>query len=285
MHNLMHNYDFMHITGLKVLPMRLEIAPHLSIVPYTGGSMEEKPSLDEVLDYAKAQIKNFIRKKAYNLPREHQEEIEQECFLSIIKKYHDITADGGWRSLIYQKANGVVLDYIKEGKGDEFSRSSVSKKGFHRANVYLNSNDEETDFSQFLGQQGHFTEAELDIKINWDLVSRLASKDLMLHVYAKHLLGHSLEQIALVFNKEHARIGQYVEEFVSRFDDPEYADCAWFKQTCYAFGLCEKLGLPNVDQGSGWQLKPVDLNDLKPHAAILEQQSQMTMFMDDQNDA
>lgn len=266
------------ITGLQVLPLRLEIPSHLSIVPYAGESMEVKPSLEEVLDYAKAQIKNFIRKKAYNLPREHQEEIEQECFLSIIKKYNEITADGGWRSLVYQKANGVVLDYIKEGKGDEFSRTSVNKKGFHRANVYLNSNDEETDFSQYLGQQGHFTDSEAEIKINWDLVAKMASGDIRLHVYAKHLLGHSLEQIALVFNKEHARIGQYVEEFISRFDDPEYADCKWFKQTCFAFGLCEKLGLPAVDQGLGWSLVAVDLNDLKPHADILERRAQMDFF-------
>lgn len=250
-----------------------------NLLKATGERQMEKPSLDEVLSYAKNQVRYFISKKASKYPKEFKEEIEQECYLSIIIKYNEIEAERGWKSLVYQKAHGVVQDYIKIGKGDEFSKLSVNNKNFRRAKITRNEDNEETEFSQFLGQNGIYTEDPSEtVDIKWDLISRLASQDIRLRCFAMHLIGHTLEQIALVVGKEHSRVGQYIQEFIERFDDPEYSSCGWFLQTCFAFGLCEKLGIPNIDQQLGHQLPKVDLNDLNPHFTVLNNRAQMSLF-------
>lgn len=258
----------------------------------------EKPSLDEVLLYAKPMVWQWIAKLAQKIPKEQQDEIEQEAYVRLVKKYPEIQAQG-WKSLVYNHCRGAVLDYLKHGKGFEEDSWSLQKPEevgqvhagkMHSRISLLNSDDEDVSIDQVAGQNGVFDGFDMDkIEINWELLARLASKDKCIHAFALHLRGVTLDQMAPVLGVEIARAGQLVQAFVDRFDDPEHADCPWFKQTCYALGISELLGMGLLDQSGvrigglefisiGWNLKPVDLDSLEPAQWIKEKNSQMSLL-------
>lgn len=229
-----------------------------------GLIMEENgPSIQEVLDYTKKMILFFIAKKAKHLPYEQKEEIQQIAYLKLIEKFPEIRSEG-WKSLIYQKCNGIVLDYLKLGTGFEDDTDN------HRVEL-VNSDGDDVSVDQVAGIYGVSSPELQKVNINWDLLSKLASRDLPLRAFSKQLLGIPLKTIGPNLDVEIARADQLVKEFISRFDDPEFADCAWFKQCCYALGISELLGLPNepiylddADYMIGENLDPVNLYDEEP---------------------
>lgn len=259
-------------------------------------SKATKPSLDEVIKYATPQIRKFIGKFAADLPMEQREEIEQDGILRIIRAYDNLDVSLGWKSFIYTHCEGSVKDYLRFGKGFHESRWSLALKPGEdtkfgrkiRDRVSLEFDGESIDIDQIIGAHGVFSEMKFDeVQIRWELVARMASQDEVLHAFAKSLLGYGIEQMAPVFGLCRARVGQLIQAFVERFDDPDLADCPWFKQTCYAFGICTHLGMKDIDQSEvmgfsiGWGLPQVDLDDLKPCLQILEDQSQMNFFGED----
>ncbi len=271
---------------------KIETIPLFSMTPPEGGIV--KPSIDEVLQYTKSNVRKIISDKASMLPKEQREEIEQEAYFRIIKKYPEIEPEG-WKSLVYNHCRGAVLDYIKQGTGFEEDRKSLQNndiegaspgKIFDRMSMQ-NSDNEDLSVDQIVGQQGIFNQFDMDkVEINWELVSRLASQDECLHAFAKSLRGITLDQIAPVFGVKIARAGQMVQAFIDRFDDTEYAACPWFKQCCLALGISELLGLPKIDQSNilgfniGWNLPPVDIDSIEPCKWIKENNSQMS-FVDE----
>lgn len=290
---------FKALCGLMTAARKLEQMTFPSMAPVQGDWME-KPSLDEVLSYGKKMVRHWIRKKAKNAPLEQQEEMEQEAFIRLMTKYPEIETEKGWKSLVYQHCRGAVLDYDKGGHGFEDDSWSIQKPeeagavhaGKMQTRVSLNDSDgDDVSIEQVLGQNGAFSMFDPQkVSINWELVARLASQDEFLHAFAKFLRGVTLEEMAPVFGVKVARAGQLVQAFVARFDDPEHADCPWFKQTCFALGISEHLGMGLADQSGvrigglefaslGWNLNPVDLDDNSPSQAIRETQSQMS-FMD-----
>ena len=258
--------------------------------------MQEKPSIDEVLAYAEPIIQKFISQHAIDLPYEQKDEIKQSARLRILQAYQNLDADAGWRAFAYIHARGAVLDYLKFGKGFQEQGWSLRKEeengSRNQLKIFMRMDLRQTDSSedafnidQALGMNGVYseqdTEKEIDaIEINWDLLSRMAAKDQELHVFAKYIRGIGLEQMAPVFALKRARIGQLIQSFVERFDDPERADEPWFKQTCFALGICKLLGMPQVDQSDvlgfkvGWNYEPVNLDSLEPHYSIVEANSQ-----------
>lgn len=235
----------------------------------------KKPSIDEVLAYGKPLLKMFIAERAGDCPPEHQREIEQEGYLRLIEAYPDLEKDAGWKSYVYTHCRGTVLDYLKAGVGFQECRWTIAKeedadsrfttKINHRLSL-VDATGDDVSIEQVLGVNGIFDEVDLDdIEIRWELVARMASIDDGIHAFAKHILGQTIEQIAPTFGLKRARVGNMIEDFKNRFDNPAYAD-PWFLQTCYAFGICEYLGLPDVDQSEvvgysvGWTLTPVDLS-------------------------
>jgi len=258
----------------------------------------EKPDyVKHVLEYAKPILNDLAGQFANKICAEQFEEIRQDAFLRLWRKYPRIEADKGWRSLVYNHCRGAVLDYLKHGKGFQEERWSIQKPeevgdvhvGKLQSRVPLTSSDgEDICIDQIVGQNGIFDELNVDrIEIDWDLVAKLASQDECLHAFAKNLRGVTLEKIAPVFGIEIARAGQLVQAFIERFDDPEHADCPWFKQTCFALGICEVLGMPNVDQTKilgfsvGHGLAPVDLDTTQPMKYVLERDAQQSFFQDE----
>lgn len=253
------------------------------------GEIMEKPSLDEVLLYARLAVRATIskKKKARSAPREQQDEMLQAAYERILEKYPEIEAES-WKSYVYTHSRGAVLDYLKSGEGFAEKRWSLQKpedvgnthvgKINERVSLH-NSAGEDVSLDQVVGQFGVFNELQLDrIKINWDLVSRMSSQDECLRAFAMHLRGITLDAMAPVFGVKVARAGQLVQAFVDRFDDPVHTDCPWFKQCCFALGLCDRLGVPNIDQSKimgfsiGWGLPAVDL-DFAPEPEESKQKS------------
>jgi hypothetical protein len=230
------------------------------------------PTKQEVLEYAKPLLRKFISENAADLPYEHKQEIEQSGYLRILSHYDVIDAGAGWKSFVYNHCRGAVLDYLKAGHGFQENRWTIAKqegknsrfktKIRERVSV-VNSDDESLGIDALAGLFGIFDELDLPrIEIRWELVAKMASQDKVIHAFAKHILGQTIEQIAPTFGKERARAGQMVQAFIARFDDSSQLtekNRQWFLQTCYAFGLCGILGLEDIDQGVAHTLEPVDL--------------------------
>jgi RNA polymerase sigma factor (sigma-70 family) len=256
---------------------------------------KEKPSLDQVIKYATPLIKKFIGECATNLPEEQREEILQDAYLRIVTAYKELDPDKGWKSFVWNHSRGAVFDYLKFGKGFHEQRWSIQKEESHGSqNVnkikdriqVVNSEDEDQSIDQTLGQHGIFSSFDSEININWDLVARMASIDDALHAFAMHLLDFSQEEIAPKFAACRTSVGGLIQSFVQRFDDPELNDCEWFKQTCRAFGIADKMGIDGDMHSNknimgiavGWSLKPVDLYSTKP---LYADEVQMNFFGDD----
>jgi RNA polymerase sigma factor (sigma-70 family) len=258
--------------------------------------MAKKPTFDEVVAYATPLIRKIITESAPDAPREHQEEIQQEVFKRLWQAYATLDADGGWKSYVYNHCRGGVLDYMKFGKGFQESKWSLhgeTKKGrapkMTRRSDLTHDPEDEPDIDTALGAAGVFAEMVCDpVLINWALVARLSSKYEELHAFAKYLRGYSVEEIAPHFGLCRTRVSQLIQAFIGWFDDPDRADDPWFKQICFALGVCRHLGMAEIDQATmthsgarmrmGWDLVPVDLDDLSEHHSLKEQASQMSLF-------
>ena len=225
----------------------------------------------------------FISKKAPDLPQEQKDEIEQVAYLRILKRFEDIEADRGWKSFVHNHCRGAVLDYLRFGDGFQEQRWTIAKteqtgsknitKIRDRISFYNDDEDEDSDMDAVLGRHGvtsdNSTSNEVEkgeVVINWDLVSRMATIDSHIHIFAKYLRGFQLEELAAIFNFSKARIGQIIEEVGRNMDDGAHNNNPWVCQSIYAFGLCEKFGMTNRDQSEvfgyiiGWNAKPTDLD-------------------------
>ena len=231
-----------------------------------------------MLAYAKFMIDHFVRKKAMDVPVEHKEEMQQEAFERILKSYARLDASKGWKSFVFNHCRGAVMDYQKFGKGFAEDRWSLQKASKKRASstrmtqrLDLDRDDQNLTLDGVLMSAGIFAQIDQDpVHIKWDLVSRMAAQDEVIHIFAKFIRGFEILELAEFFDLSRSRIFQIVELFVARFDDPDLIDDPWFKQTCYAFGLCRKLGMKDQDQSEiyrmsiGWSFKPIDLDAKEP---------------------
>lgn len=266
-----------------------------------------KPTIQEVIDYARPIAGKLISEKAADAPREHKDEIEQCVMLRLIEAYPGLDESKGWKSFVYNHTRGAILDYLKFGDGFAEQRWSLRDgepeegedpapvkvpKLTSRVELYRDGEkDDAFDIDRALGQHSIFHELDVESPvIKWELLARLASKDEHLHAFAKYLRGISIEDMAPVFGVVRTRVSQMIQAFLDRFDDGEHAECQWFMQTCYALGVSRLLGMPDepvrYPSGNhvGFNLNPVDLDSVKPHHYLLEQASQMEMKFDEQEE-
>lgn len=246
----------------------------------------EKPTREEVVKYAKPLARKFIARFASDLPHEQKQEVEQNAYARVLKAYDGIEADRGWKSFVHNHCRGAVLDYLRFGEGYAEERWTIAKtektgsqnagKIRDRITTYSAEDDEDGDFEAMLGKNGAVSpfggsspnDAEkTEVTIKWDLVSRMASTDPHLLVFAKWLRGFQFDELAFIFDLSKARIGQIIDDFGKRLDDGTLAKNPWVCQAVYAFGLCTKFGLPDVDQSQifgltsiGNNADPVDLD-------------------------
>ena len=234
-----------------------------------GGQMQSepklKPSINEVLNYAKNQVKIQIYKKAAHLPREQHEEIEQEAMTRVWTSYEKLDPNLGWKSFIQKHCFGAVLDYLKGGLND-----TENEVGMQRAEIISKEEGEPLSVDETAGFFGVFDELYKTTSImkpNWDLLSRLAGKDDDLHIVCKVLLGYSQEQIAEQIGGGDAskelsreRISQRVREFMTALDDPMNLFNPKIEQYIFALGLSAFFHMSEVDTGYGWSFQEFDLN-------------------------
>lgn len=250
----------------------------------------KKPSMTEVYAYARPLVFKWIHHYAGDAPDEHKEEMEQQAYLRLVKRYPELDPEQGWKSFVYNHTRGAVLDYLRLGKGfkeDKWSLTSVpdparTPKLTQRVLPRFDHEDQTNDVDQTLGTNGVFALLEHDqVYMRWELLAKMASKDENLKAFLKLLLGYSIEEMAPHFNKCRTRVSQMIQEFVDRFDDPARAEEEWFKQTVFALGICRRLGMEEVDQSIvtgrkvGHALVPVDLDDITPHPEHRAQDAQM----------
>ncbi len=219
-------------------------------------------------------VDSFVKKKAALVPLEHKEEMQQEAFIRILKSYEKIDATRGWKSFVFNHCRGAVMDYQKAGEGFAEKRWSLNKKAAKKNNNFkLNSRmdfsreDQNITLDSVMMNVGLFSAIEEDsIKIKWDLLACMAAQDENLHVFAKYLRGFEIAELSEFFFLSRGRICQIIEMVIERFDEPSLVDDVWFLQTCYAFGICRRFGLKDIDQSAvmncniGWTKSPVDLD-------------------------
>jgi RNA polymerase sigma factor (sigma-70 family) len=281
-------------------------------LPMGTGLPKAKPTIEEILKYAKPIVKKFIGQHAADSPREHKEEIEQCAYVRLIEAYDRIDAEKGWKSFVYTHSMGTVMDYLKSGRGFMEQKWSLQDKPEEenddeaeladtdqaeipagaatshrlprmRQRVYLVSPDgEDMAIDQVLGQCGIFNQLDIEkLNIQWRLVAKLASQDDRLHAFAKWLLGFNLEEIGQVFGLSRGRVGQMIKEFIALLDDPVASESPGLRQTIYALGLCRKFGIPDRDQSEifgiaiGHDLIPVDLESNNPFDIVSHYQMEL----------
>lgn len=221
-------------------------------------------------------VDHFVKKKAYDCPDEHKEEMKQEAFVRILNSYEKLDGARGWKSFVFNHCRGAVMDYKKFGKGFAEARWSLQKTAKKRNSSFKihsridfdrDNEDQNIDFDTILLNAGYFYTIEEDfVNINWKLVSCMAAQDEIIHVFAKYIRGFKINELGIFFNLSRARICQIIEIFIGRFDAPELVYDEWFLQTCYAFGICRKIGVKDIDQSIeqnfpvGWSKNTVDLD-------------------------
>ncbi|MAD98800.1 MAG: hypothetical protein CMB99_15860 [Flavobacteriaceae bacterium] len=251
-------------------PVRFALFP-----PSKGEPMDEKNNvpLDELLSYLDAQVRRNLNIYASTLPFEQKDEIIQDARLRIIRysKKYDIEKDKGWKALIQKKSRGYVLDYIRGRKGFMESKlgsdeqksdeqdGQTPKPYTKRVSTTGVGPDGEDILERVIDSKHHCDlKSNLD-QANWDLISRMAFHDPLIHIVAKRILGFSQDELATIFRVSRERISQCEREFREKLDSPDYIKSRWVAQTIYAFGLSDQYHQNTGDLGIGYEYEPVDL--------------------------
>lgn len=234
----------------------------------------EKPTVDEVLEYAEEQIKYYLRKYAKDAPHEQKEEMSQDARLRVFEAYQRIEADRGWRAFVQRHSFGAIADYLRHGRGcSEKAWTNVLDEETPEALKFrLDFIDEDTnqalDLDDIVGHEQeifpNLDPAKL-ININWELVARLCRLDHDLHLFVRHvLLGYPLTELTEQFGVTRERLGQRVSAFVKSIDAPEHVGNPWVEQIIFALGLSGQFQMKSEDRGVGWTLEPVMLKPFEP---------------------
>jgi DNA-directed RNA polymerase specialized sigma24 family protein len=243
-----------------------------------------KPTKEEVYDYAKKKIEAAIYSHARGKPHEQIEEATQDAWLRVFEAYERLDRDT-WKSFIATHANGAVLDYFKLGKGHlEDRKGKEDKKDKDgneirksRENIkmrvsYTDDENKDFDIDAIAGLNGVFTSEYLmeEQDIKWDLVAKMASADSAIHLLAKLILGFSMDELSDFFKCSKETLSRRYRRFLKRINMPSYARDPWMDQFIFAFGLSEMFHLKEVDNGLGHDYQAVDLYSKKPLKLVTE---------------
>ncbi|MGZ3687330.1 MAG: hypothetical protein ACXWPM_01085 [Bdellovibrionota bacterium] len=140
----------------------------------------------------------------------------------------------------------------------------------HRVSIVSSEDDQVLDVESVAGIFGVHSQSENEgpSKVRWNLVARMASVDREIHLVAKMIRGFSETDLAPGFRVTREMLSQRFYAFIEKLDSPEFYHSPWIAQTIYAFGLSEQYGMPDHDQGLGWNYEPVDL-DSKDSLALM----------------
>jgi len=257
--------------------------------------MTKKPSLDEVLKYAKEQMKYYLRSQASHLPEEQKEEVTQDCMIRLFRAYEKLDDEKGWKAFVQKHCFGATKDYVERGKGFEESKWVLqSLENGCETSIKFRETGPTCEPDEDLGSnaidkilaynEDPFDKESVEIeeeKIKWDLLARMCSIDKDLHIFVRyHLLDNTLEKLTEYFGLTRERIGQRLKSFTLSLDDPDQYENTWIMQIIFALGLCEKFHMEEIDQGHGYHLPPVDFTTLEKRFDK-EAEVQTSLFVDE----
>jgi DNA-directed RNA polymerase specialized sigma24 family protein len=256
-----------HLTAL----LTLAPAPPIHAPMDDKVGTPEKPTIEEVLQYADRQIDKYIRDHASHLPPEQKDEVRQEALLRVANLYADLDVTRGWKSLVQHHARGATLDFLRDGKGfqeDKWDDAPDDAEGSdadpeealdgaeasgcgptperrrkyrqrltQRVSVVNSDDDTVMDVGEVAGLYGvHSGPADDGVfKPRWDLVARMASVDPEIHLVAKILRGFTQTELAPGFQVTREMLSQRIRLFFEKLDDPQFYQSPWVAQIIYAF--------------------------------------------------
>ncbi len=201
----------------------------------------------EIIAYATDVAEFAVFKYAQNFPDETKEDLKQISLLRVLEVIDSVDTSKPWKSFIQLHAKGAVLDYLKSKKNHIFHYDEseygemVIADSLLEYGIFYNSSD------------------EIKLKINWDLVSRMASKDDLVFLVARFILGYTITDISRNSKLSRESINQKFVAFIEKLDDPFNISDAWTNQVIFAFGLSEYFNQKAIDNGEGWDLEPIDI--------------------------
>lgn len=231
---------------------------------------KQKPTIEQVLEYAKKQVKFYISSPKFggqSLTPEQKEEVYQDACLRLWAKYSELDPALGWQSFTQKHCFGALMDYLKSGLKDTESEFSQE-----RVEIVSKEDGSTLSLDDTAGFFGVHTELDLIPKgfnPRWDLINRLIGKHEDLHIIAKCLNGYTQDQIAeqLAMVKTNVktevsreRISQRIREFFEKLDDPAQAYNPVVNQFIFALGLSSFYHMSEVDNGYGWDFFEFDSN-------------------------
>ncbi len=252
-----------------------------NLVPSDMGRMGvvmSKPSREDVIKLAYSTAEKYISRKWRSLPKEQADEAIQNAAIRAHLRYENLNFDENWQSLIKSNARGAVLDYVRRGEGfeeselksaqeqkdlDEANERSTVKAFSSRVEMALDDDGQFADVEQIAGLYGVFNEIDSDHgKINWPLVSRLASQHFEVLIVGMLMLGFYPGEVAEKLNMSRERILQIAGGFIESLDAIENYGHYATEQIIFAFGLSEYFHQKALDNGYGWEFRVINLFDL-----------------------
>ena len=245
-----------------------------------------KPDFQIVYNYATGRVSYYIQSMASSYPKELKKDITQYCLLEVWKAYERLDEEAGtWKSFISKRCLGAVKDFIRGGHGYEESKWShkileneklkdvdpeeakvpdyAIKSRLTTVESDLERNEHNSDVEKIAGVKGvfHAPEEFMEVgRVNFELLSRLASKDDSVLLVAKWLIGFSITDMSEMSGVTRERFSQKLREFFFEIlDDPCRQGDKYWDQVIYALGLSDIYGTPNFDAGEGWDYEPVDI--------------------------
>lgn len=239
-----------------------------------------RPSMNQILAYAKVKF-DFLFKHGYgDLPPEFQLDVRQNAAVWFLENEHRLDPSLGWQGWVSERCEGLVHDFKKD-KAQYFT-TFHGKKGLKRKNntdkegrivsvdQTLNSaKSNSTYLSYELPAVTNLEKQQNEVK--WDLLMQMASDDKELKAFLMQIFAVQLDSISQAGGVSISRSDQVINKFISRFvevagqeleenpdlkdqismmdmeeslPDPRLADL-WNRQIAWCLRIADRIGWPD----------------------------------------
>lgn len=286
---------------------------------------EKKPSAEKIIEYAMERLKYQFATVTTWLAKEVQADIKQEIALWILENYADIK-DEDWMAYVGKRCAGEIIDFTTKSTTKNYTKftGKGSRKAKRKCNrgsdgdvcgIEQTLNDQSAGKSRIKTNKGSWTPDSFETtttqpattlyeqsqnEVQWNLLKRMAYRDVELKAFLQQILDIKLKDISLSAGVNVSRADQRVAKFISRFTSkpvmitPDFdlakfqmcffdldeevleadpcGDQQWNYQVAWALRISEYLGWPDCPQyypGAsmmiGASLPMVDLEEITVH--------------------
>jgi|GEM_PF-3251755 len=230
-----------------------------------GDFPDHLPEFEEVYLYAEKSIDITLIKNTW-MSDYMKDDAKQYALLEVYGAWKKISSEvTTWKSYINQRAKGAIKDFIKLGMGDQTHKWMRAKndlgQNLTKRAMIRDDDGNYLDVDEIAGRSGACHEQIFDdeSKIKWDLLARMASKDDVTLLVAKYLSGTDIQEMSDMSKVSRERFSQVINKFFKDVESKALESNSWNIQLMYALGLSGRLGLPDRDNGEGWEYEPADI--------------------------